>query len=97
MMNNSEFSIRNSGDGYELLDASGDVIAWALDRIWALKILVALEADHERHSIRSGREGRRPRRPEEKSKAPSDPCCRSAAAGDVGAASGTSSLAKGTP
>jgi len=36
-------SIRASGDGYELLDTDGEVIAWTLDRTWALRILVALE------------------------------------------------------
>jgi hypothetical protein len=36
-------SIRPSGDGYELLDAEGNVIAWMLDEKWAWRILVALE------------------------------------------------------
>lgn len=46
MMSKSDslnFSIRPSGDGYELLNTEGEVIAWMLDRIWALRILVALE------------------------------------------------------
>ena len=39
----STCSSRKSGDGYELLDAQGEVVAWVFDRIWALKILLALE------------------------------------------------------
>jgi hypothetical protein len=35
--------MRQTGDGYELLNADGEVVAWTLDRIWALKILLALE------------------------------------------------------
>lgn len=41
------FALKASGDGYELLDADGDVIAWTLDRKWALRILMALETDQE--------------------------------------------------
>ena len=37
------FSIRQSGDGYQVLDASGNAIAWTLDRKWALQILLGLE------------------------------------------------------
>jgi hypothetical protein len=42
-MSGPRFSIRASGDGYELLDAKGEVIAWTLDRKWACRILMALE------------------------------------------------------
>jgi hypothetical protein len=37
------FSIKESGDGFEVLDARGEVIAWALDKHWALRILLGLE------------------------------------------------------
>lgn len=37
------YSLRDSGDAFELLDSDGVVIAWALDRLWALEILLALE------------------------------------------------------
>ena len=42
-MTGGSYSLRQSGDGYELLDAQGEVIAWTFDHRWALKILTALE------------------------------------------------------
>jgi hypothetical protein len=39
----AELSIKESGDGYELVNSDGIVIAWTLDRILALRILLALE------------------------------------------------------
>lgn len=42
-LNGLKYSVRPSGDGYELLDFDGEVIAWTLDRKWALRILLALE------------------------------------------------------
>jgi hypothetical protein len=39
----STFSARASGDGFELLDPGGNIIAWTLDGKWALRILLALE------------------------------------------------------
>ncbi len=41
------FSIKSSGDGYELVNANCEVIAWTLDRKWALRILLALELLNE--------------------------------------------------
>jgi len=38
-----QFSVRISGDGYELLNSDGEVIAWTLEKKWALQILLALE------------------------------------------------------
>ena len=37
------YSIRQSGDGFEILDAQGNTIAWTLDKAWALQILLGLE------------------------------------------------------
>jgi hypothetical protein len=37
------FSIKASGDGYEILCPEGEVVAWTLDRQWALRIVLALE------------------------------------------------------
>jgi hypothetical protein len=42
-MNSSSFAIRASGDGYEVLNPEREVVAWTLDRKWALRILLALE------------------------------------------------------
>ncbi len=39
----NKYSIKESGDGFELIDSEGKVIAWMLDRKVALKILLALE------------------------------------------------------
>jgi hypothetical protein len=39
----NKFSIRTSGDGCELLNSDGEVVAWTLDHKWAWRILVALE------------------------------------------------------
>jgi len=41
--NGASYSARPSGDGYEILNADGEVIAWTLDRIWSLRILLGLE------------------------------------------------------
>jgi hypothetical protein len=38
-----EVTVRQSGDGFELLDAQGKAIAWTLEKKWALKILLGLE------------------------------------------------------
>jgi hypothetical protein len=38
-----EFFVSDSGDGFELLDVNGDVIAWTLDKFWAWRIVLALE------------------------------------------------------
>jgi hypothetical protein len=37
------FSIKESGDGYELLNPDGEVIAWTLDKQWAWRIVMGLE------------------------------------------------------
>ena len=37
------YSIRQSGNGFEVLDAQGDAVAWTLEKKWALKILLGLE------------------------------------------------------
>jgi hypothetical protein len=37
------FSIRESGDGYELIDKEGKVVVWMLDKRRALRMFVALE------------------------------------------------------
>jgi hypothetical protein len=37
------YSARATGDGFELCDADGRVVAWTLDAQWAWRILVALE------------------------------------------------------
>ena len=42
-MTGPNVTIRASGDGFELLDDKGEVVAWTLDRKWALKILLGLE------------------------------------------------------
>ena len=44
MTSKPDFSTRASGDGYELLDANGEVIAWTLDEQWAWRILMALDS-----------------------------------------------------
>jgi len=38
-----QFSVRHSGDGYELLNSDGKVIACTLEKKWALRIVMALE------------------------------------------------------
>lgn len=38
-----ELFVRDSGDGFEVLDANGIVIAWTLNRFWAWCIILALE------------------------------------------------------
>ena len=42
-LNGLTYSIRASGDGFEILDTDGRVVAWTLDKKWAWRILVALE------------------------------------------------------
>ena len=42
-MTTPNYSIRTSGDGFELLDGQGETVAWTLDRKWALRILLGLE------------------------------------------------------
>jgi hypothetical protein len=42
-INGLNYSARESGDGFELLDAGGEVFAWTLDKKWAWQILIALE------------------------------------------------------
>jgi hypothetical protein len=51
-------SIKESGDGFELIDAQGEVVAWMLEKKWALKILFGLE-------ISDGRERQETPEPEE--------------------------------
>ena len=41
------FSLRESGDGYELFDPDGEIIAWTMDRKWALRILLGLRLLNE--------------------------------------------------
>jgi hypothetical protein len=47
MTNKPCFYLRTNGDGFEMLDANGQVIAWTLDSTWGLRILVALEIEHD--------------------------------------------------
>ena len=42
-MNRLTFSIKESGDGFVLLDDQGKTVAWTLDRLLALQILLGLE------------------------------------------------------
>lgn len=37
------FSVLQSGDGFEILDFDGKVVAWTLDRTLALRIVLGLE------------------------------------------------------
>jgi len=40
-----DWNLIKSGDGYGLLDAEGNIVAWTLDKKWALRILLALELE----------------------------------------------------
>lgn len=44
-INGPHYTARPSGDGYELLDPDGKVLAWTADSQWAWRIIVALEAE----------------------------------------------------
>ena len=50
-VNGPSYSAKASGDGYELLDPDGNVIAWTFDQQWAWRIIVALEAETLRQLI----------------------------------------------